>query len=110
MRALYLVLHVVKAALPELHGTNVQHIRVISSHRDRESAGIVLDIRLFPDLRSDVCNLRKICGERIQVFLREADVDTGFLPTGSHRSLARNHDAQLRTEIREDIRTGLPES
>jgi len=55
-------------------------------------------------------DLRQIRGERVDIFLREADCLSRLLAAGLHRSFPRHHDYELGTEVGEDVGARLPKA
>src|ERR1700723_1465458 len=104
---LVLIFHVVKTARAQFEGANRNYIRIIPAHRERKDPGVVLDVNLFLDFRRDMRNLGKVGGERLDIVLSEADLNSRFLAAGLHGCFSRHHDGQLRTEIRKNIRESL---
>src|SRR3954451_1908871 len=105
-----LVLHVEETSLLELERSDRIHGGIIPADRKRERPVLILHIRLLPDFRRDVRDLRQIRGKRIHIFLGEPNLHSRLLTARLHGSFSRHNNDELRPEVRENIRAGLPKA
>src|ERR1051325_12007620 len=110
MSTLQLVFHVVETALFYFQCTNRNYIGIIPGDWKRKTPSVVKDASLLPDFRRVMSDLRKVGSKSLNIFLRESDRHSTFLPAGLHGSPPRYHNHKLGPKVREDVRAGLAEA
>ena len=109
-RALDLILGIVEAPLLEAQRADAESVGVFAIDAHGVGASVVLHGRILLATGSDVCDLRDVAGEQVDVIQREAGWRTRLLAARLHRGAAGDHDDQLGPEVSENVGASAAEA